>query len=62
MPKEIKTKSNTIAVNTGNEVYILGSNGFLKTRYQSGQEIKEIVLSEHILGVVYKNKIEIINI
>ena len=61
LPKEIKTKGNTIVVNAGNEVYVLNSSGFLKTKYQSNQEIKEIVLSEQILGIVYKNKIELIN-
>ena len=61
VPKELKTKGNTIVINTGNEVYVINSNGFLKTRYQTTQEIKEIVLSDKIIGIVYKNKIEIIN-
>ncbi len=62
VPKEITTKANTIAVNTGSEVYFITSNGFLKTKYQSTQEIKEIVMSEEIAGIVYKNKIEIIKL
>lgn len=62
VPKEIITKANTIAVNTGNEVYFISQNGFLQVKYQTTQEIKEIVLSENIAGIIYKNKIEIINL
>ena len=62
VPKEIKTKANTIAVNTGNEVYFISQNGFLQVKYQTTQEIKEIVLSEKIAGIIYKNRIEIINL
>lgn len=62
IPKEITTKANTIAVNTGSEVYFIKANGFLKNKYQSTQEIKEIVMSEEIAAIVYKNKIEIIKL
>lgn len=62
IPKEIKTKVNTIAVNTGSEVYFINLNGFLKIKYQAKQEIKDVVMSEEIAGIVYKNKIEIIRI
>lgn len=62
IPKEIKTKGNNISINTGSEVYFISENGFLKTKYQATQEIKEVVISEEIAGIVYKNKIEIIKL
>lgn len=62
VPKELIAKANTIAVNTGNKVYFISNNGFLKIKYQTTQEIKEIVLSENIAGIIYKNKIEIVQL
>lgn len=62
VPKEIQTKANTIVLNSGNEVYFISQNGFLKNKYQTNQEIKEIVISEGIAGIIYKNKIEIIKL
>ena len=61
-PKEIQTKGNNIAINTGSEVYFINENGFLNKQYQTTQEIKEVVISEEIAGIIYKNKIEIIHL
>lgn len=60
IPKEIDTKGNIIAINTGSQVYFITGAGFLNKKYISTQEIKEIVMSENIAGIIYKNKIEII--
>ena len=60
IPKEIDTKSKIIVVNTGSEAYFITETGFLNRKYESKQEIKEIVISENIAGIIYKNKIEII--
>lgn len=60
IPKEIDTKGKIIVVNTGSEAYFITATGFLKMKYESSQEIKEIVISENIAGIIYKNKIEII--
>ena len=60
LPKEIDAKGKIVAINTGTEVYFINSDGFLHTKYLANQEIKEIVISEQIAGIIYKNKIEII--
>jgi len=38
------------------------SAGWLKKKYSSNQEIKNIVLGNNLAGIVYKNKIEIIDL
>ena len=60
LPKEIDAKGKIVAINTGTEVYFINSDGFLHTKYLASQEIKEIVISEQMAGIIYKNKIEII--
>lgn len=62
IPKELLGNKNIIAVNTGMEAYFLKDNGFLIKKYESNQEIKEIILGENIAGIVYKNKINIIKL
>lgn len=62
IPKQVNTKNKTIAVNTGSEAYFITERGFLNQKYESKQEIKEIVINENIAGIIYKNKIEIIKL
>ena len=60
----IMRKLNRIAKkgdNYGNEIQIVQSNGWLIKRYTSEKEVKSLVLGEKIAGVVYKDRIEIIN-
>ncbi|MCI9017202.1 MAG: hypothetical protein HFJ53_08620 [Clostridia bacterium] len=60
--KNIYTYGNNIALNLGTEVHFIGTNGWLLKKYVSQQEIKDIVLGENIAGILYKNRIEIINL
>lgn len=60
--KSINTSENKIAVNFGTELHIISKNGILLKKYISEQEINEIVMTEGIIGVVYKDKIQIINL
>ena len=62
IPKEIDTKGDIIAINTGSEAYFVNSSGFLNKKYESNQEIIEVITSENIAGIIYKNKIEIIKL
>ncbi len=61
MPKSIMTYGNNVGINYGNEIQIVNSNGWLMKRYTSEKEVKSLVLGEKIAGVVYKDRIEIIN-
>ena len=58
----MSTSDNKMALNLGNEVQIVDTNGWLLKKYTSTKQIDKIVLGDSIAGVVYKNKIEIIDL
>lgn len=60
--KEIYTKNNIIALNLGSEVEFINTNGWLVKRYIAEQEITSIVVSNSVAGIIYRDKIEIINL
>lgn len=60
--KEVYTYDNTIALNLGSEVHFIGTNGWLTKKYISSQEVRKIVMNNDFAGVVYKDKIEIVNL
>ncbi len=60
--KKLYTKGNIIALNMGNEAVFINTNGRLIKKYISKQEIQEIVIGESIVGIIYKNKIEVFSI
>lgn len=60
--KEIYTYGDIIALNLGTEVEFVNTNGWLVKRYIANQEITNIVVSDNIAGIIYKDKIEIINL
>lgn len=60
--KEIYTSNHIIALNLGAEVEFINTAGWLAKRYIAEQEITNIVLSDSIAGIIYRDKIEIINI
>lgn len=60
--KEIYTNNNIIALNLGTEIEFINTGGWLVKKYVGGQEVTKIVLSNEIAGIVYRDKIEIINL
>lgn len=60
--KEVYTYDNAIALNLGSEVHFIGTNGWLTKKYISSQEVRKIVINKDFAGIVYKDKIEIINL
>lgn len=60
--KAIKTYQNKIAINFGSELHIIDTNGILIKKYISETEINDIVITENLVGVIYRNKIQIINL
>ena len=60
--KELFTYGNMIAVNLGTEVEFVNTDGRLVKRYVANQEITNIVVSDSIAGIIYRDKIEIINL
>lgn len=60
--KELYTYGNIIALNLGTQVEFINTDGWLVKRYLANQEITNIVVSESIAGIVYRDKIEIVNL
>lgn len=60
--KRIYSCSSIIAIDLGSEVQFIGTNGWLIKKYSSTQEIKDIVLTNNLAGIVYRDKIEFINL
>ena len=60
--KEIYTYGNIIALNLGTEIEFINTEGWLVKRYIANQEITKIAVSDNIAGIIYRDRIEIINL
>lgn len=60
--KEISTCGNIIALNLGTEVEFINTGGWLVKRYIANQEITQIAISDSTASIIYRDKIEIINL
>lgn len=60
--KEIYTYEDIIALNLGAKVEFINTSGWLVKRYIANQEITNMVVSNSIAGIVYRDKVEIINL
>ena len=58
--KEMYAYNNIIGVNVGAEIYFINTNGMLIKKYTSKQEIANVILSDELGVIIYKDKIEII--
>lgn len=58
--KELYSCGDKIALNLGSEIHFVDTNGWLIKKYTSSQEIRKIVMSNELAGIVYRNKIEIV--
>lgn len=60
--KDVYTYGNIIALNLGTEIEFINTSGWLVKRYVANQEITNIVVSDSIAGIIYRDKIEIVNL
>lgn len=58
--KELYCSGNKIALNLGSEVHFVDTNGWLIKKYTSSKEIRGLVLTNEIAGIIYRDKIEIV--
>lgn len=63
-PQNICVQNKTIALNLGNEVVFVNTNGKLLKRYSLGTQLKDIKLYDNgnMAALVFRNKIELIKI
>ena len=60
--KEVYSYDDSIALNLGSEVHFIGTNGWLIKQYISSQEVTKIVMSSNFGAIVYRDKIEIVEL
>lgn len=60
--KSMQASDNKIALNFGTELHIINKSGILLKKYISNTEINDIVITDAVVGIVYKDKIQLINI
>lgn len=60
--KEVYSYNDIIALNLGSEVHFIKSSGWLDKKYTSSQEVRKIVIANNFAGIVYRDKIEIVNL
>ncbi len=60
--KEVYSYRNIIALNLGTEIEFINTDGWLVKRYKADQEITKITVSNSIAAIIYRDKIEIINL
>ena len=60
--KKVYSYGNIIAIDLGSEVLFINMNGWLIKKYNSAQDIKNIVLTDNLAGIVYRDTIEFINL
>ena len=60
--KEIYTNEKVIVLNLGTELHIINTNGWLMKKYVSEQEINKVIMSDKVVGIIYRDKIELIDL
>lgn len=60
--KEMYCSGSKIALNLGSEIHFVDTNGWLIKKYTSNQEVRKIVISDEVAGIIYRNKIELIKL
>lgn len=60
--KEIYCCNDVLALNLGSEIHFVNKGGWLVKKYIAGQEISRVILSESLAGIIYRDKIEIVNL
>jgi len=61
-PKSIQVYEDITAINLGSEVLFINNNGWLVKQYKSSQEVKNIILCNSLAGIIYSDRLEIINL
>ena len=60
--KYVYSYNNIIAVNLGQEIEFINTIGWLVKRYYSSQEVQKVVIGNGVAGIVYQDRVEIINL
>ena len=58
--KKTSASDDNIAVNLGSEAYFINTRGWLIKKYVASQEIRDVIVSDRIAAIVFRDKIEIL--
>lgn len=61
-PKSVHVFGNVVAINFGTEILFINNSGWLIKNYTSSQEVQNIVLSNDLAGIVFKDKVEFLSL
>lgn len=61
-PKSVHVFGNIVAINFGTEILFMNNSGWVIKNYTSSQEVQDIVLSNDVAGIIFKNKVEILSL
>ena len=57
-PKSVQVFDKVIAINLGTEAIFIDNNAWLIKHYTASQEIQNIIISNDLAGIIFKDKIE----
>ena len=60
--KDVNSFGDVVAINLGQEVEFINTRGGLLKRYSSLQEVQDVILGNGVAGIVYNDKVELINL
>lgn len=60
--KDLYCSNDIIAISQGGEIEFVNTRGWLIKRFSTIQNIKDITIGENIVGIVYRNRIEVMSI
>lgn len=60
--KNIYCNEGTTAVDLGNEIHFIDTNGGLIKKYSTVKNIKEVVIGKKVVAIVYKDSIEVMSL
>ena len=56
------TYKDIVGINVGTEMYFINTKGMLIKKYSSKQEITNVLLSDNLAIIIYKDRIHIIEL
>ena len=57
--KSTVSAGDVIAINLGTEIYYVDTKGWLKKKFVATEEIRDVVVSDRISAIVFRDHIEI---
>ena len=58
--KGTSSAGDNIAINLGTEIYFINTKGWLKKKYIANEEVRNIIVSDRIAAIIFKDKVEIL--